>query len=151
MPGWGVVATALGLVVAQGSGAALPAIDGEARATATWRAWSGPDGQSGRQIFAPLEGVLSFPIGAAEFDLTLKTGFVAAAYEGYGFDGSVKTWTDTVVGLNFGFPDAFATEGLRPFLVLDVNLPTGQATLTGLEKLALMDPDLADWCATARG
>lgn len=134
----------MALLLCGAAHAATPLPVDEGGLDANLRGWSGPDGQSGHQLFLPLSAAIAIPSKDLEIDLTLKSGFAAAYYEGYGVDGSVRTWTDTVVGLNFGVPGALDTPQLRLFLLVDVNLPTGKATLRGDEKLALMDPDLAD-------
>ncbi|WP_133260423.1 hypothetical protein [Rhodovulum sp. BSW8] len=103
-------------------------------------------GESGRQIFAPLQ----FTYSTQRWDLGLKTAFIDSERESdfSGGSGRVTSLTDTAVS---GTYRAYAgnptwLQGRRATLAInaDINLPTGQSQLAGDEKNAVFDSFIVD-------
>lgn len=113
----------------------------------TWRSWEQQDGDaSGWQIVAPLSLTMSTKLGEKLiFDGSIRGAHITSDYENIvastPVEGHISTFSDTTLGGTFTY---LGIKGLEPFLTIDMNLPTGTATLHGEEKNAIMDPDLVD-------
>jgi hypothetical protein len=121
--------------------AAGDAPKGEIAQQVSYKFWSldGSD-DDGWQMVAPLDVTYTFDIGAkGRLDFSGRTAYVMSHNNSPLAEGSVETLTDTVIGATVSTD---WMPNLQPFMTLDVNLPTGLATLHGSQKSAVMDPDL---------
>lgn len=119
----------------QGSSQIIPEI--------TYRSWeSDSDGASGWQIFAPLTATTSQKLDEhIILDASIRGAYIVSDHESPTGSGRVSTFADTTLGATVTYT---AEKGIEPFITIDLNLPTGLATLHGAEKNAIMDPDLVE-------
>lgn len=98
------------------------------------------DGAKGWQIVTPLTASASRkPLPELALDISMRTAYIVSVNETDGASGRYTGPSDT----NFGISLALLDQGWwQPFVTIDLNLPTGQETLAGREKRAIMDPDL---------
>jgi hypothetical protein len=105
--------------------------------------WNDDLGNNGSQYVAPV----TFTYNQGNFDLGLRTAYINSSLDGViTFDGQkvgtrkgdVSTTSDTSVTLAYTLKNLSAPIRFN----LDFNLPTGQATLVGSERNALMDGSL---------
>jgi hypothetical protein len=131
---------------AQASGGSSQAIP-----QASFRYWDRQDGDAtGWQLVTPLSITSSVKLEEKLiFDASIRVAHIISDYNATVLmagiptpvHGRVDAFSDTVLG---GTLTYLGMSGLEPFLTIDLNLPTGQETLFGSEKNAIMDPDLVD-------
>ena len=110
-----------------------------------------PDGKPGHgwEFYQPFAIELSGkPSDTFNVDVTVRGGWVKAVQSTTGLSGSVQSFTDTVAS---GTLTYLGWEGVQPFVSLNANLPTGQATLLGSAANARMDPDFVDIATFGEG
>ncbi len=104
---------------------------------------------SGWQMLAPLAYVGTYQLSpSVDVDVHGKTAWVAAETKAFGSSFDYSGLTDTVVGATFT-GTGYAT--WQPFLTVDFNLPTGNASLDFNEAATLADPDLVDLARYGEG
>lgn len=110
-----------------------------------------PDGTPGHgwEFYQPFAVQLSGkPVDTLNVDFTIRGGWVKAVQSTTGLSGSVQTVTDTVMSSTLTY---LGWQGIQPFVSLNANLPTGQATLLGPAVNARMDPDFVDIATFGEG
>ena len=96
----------------------------------------------GWEVYIPFATQLTGkPVNDLSVDLVVRGGWVKAAQTTTGLSGEVATSTDTAVSFNTTY---LGWQGLRPFIALSANLPTGKSALFGTSVNARMDPDLVE-------
>jgi hypothetical protein len=106
-------------------------------------------GGSGSEIYVPfalqLNGRL---VPDVKLSIIGRGGWVSARQGTAGLSGEVATTTDTVVNATFTY---LGLNGIRPFLSLNTNIPTGRSALFGSAAFARMDGDLVDIASFGEG
>jgi hypothetical protein len=104
---------------------------------------------SGWQMLAPLAYVGTYELSPTfDIDLHAKTAYVAAHTNFFGSDFNYSGLTDSVVGATV---TATGYSGWQPFVTLDLNVPTGDPSLTFEQSATLADPDLVDLARYGEG
>jgi hypothetical protein len=102
--------------------------------------WNDELGNRGNQVVMPLTGTYS----KGNFDLGLRTAYIRSQFRGNlildnvvigSRQGDVSTWSDTSLSMAYTLKQSRVPVRFN----LDVNVPTGKATLKGDEKNAIMD------------
>jgi hypothetical protein len=102
--------------------------------------WNDELGNRGNQVVMPLTGTYS----KGNFDLGLRTAYIKSQFKGNLIldnvvigerQGDVSTWSDTSLSMAYTLKQSKVPVRFN----LDVNVPTGKATLKGDEKNAIMD------------
>jgi opacity protein-like surface antigen len=100
-----------------------------------------PSSGSGSEIYTPYATQLTGQNNDWKIELLGRGGWVEARQTTTGLNGYVQTATDTVASATFTY---LGMQGLQPFAALEMNLPTGLASLPANSVAAQMDPDLVD-------
>jgi hypothetical protein len=106
-------------------------------------------GGRGSEIYVPFALQLNGRL-APDLKLSIigRGGWVSARQDTAGLSGEVATTTDTVVNATFTY---LGFNGIRPFLSLNTNIPTGQSAVFGSAAFARMDGDLVDIASFGEG
>jgi hypothetical protein len=93
--------------------------------------WNNKDGDRGNQVVTPITATYS----QGGFDAGVRSAYINSQFRGVtGARGDVSTWSDTE--LKLGYTAGSAQTSVR--VGVDMNLPTGRATLGDEEKNAVM-------------
>jgi opacity protein-like surface antigen len=100
-----------------------------------------PAAGSGSEFYIPYATLLTGQTNDWKIELLGRGGWVEARQTTAGFFGQVQTATDTVASATITY---LGMQGLQPFAAVEMNLPTGLASLPANAVAAQMDPDLVD-------
>jgi opacity protein-like surface antigen len=100
-----------------------------------------PSSGSGSELYIPYATQLTGQNNDWKIELLGRGGWVEARQTTSGLTGYVQTATDTVASATFTY---LGMQGLQPFAAVELNLPTGLASLPANAIAAQMDPDLVD-------
>lgn len=100
-----------------------------------------PSSGSGSELYIPYATQLTGQNNDWKIELLGRGGWVEARQTTTGLTGYVQTATDTVASATFTY---LGMQGLQPFAAVEMNLPTGLASLPANSVAAQMDPDLVD-------
>lgn len=103
---------------------------------------------SGSELYIPYATQLVGQTENFKFEILGRGGWVRARQSTTGLTGEVATATDTVAS---GTVTYLGLQGFQPFAALELNLPTGMASLPGTAVHARMDPDLVDIASFGEG
>ena len=103
---------------------------------------------SGSELYIPYALQVAGHPGDAKVELLWRGGWVQARQSTAGIAGEVSTATDTVASATVTY---LGIQGIQPFAALEMNLPTGSASLPGTAANARMDPDLVDVASFGEG
>jgi hypothetical protein len=92
--------------------------------------WNDKDGNRCNQVVTPITATYS----QGGFDAGVRSAYINSQFRGAKGRGDVSTWSDTE--LKLGYTSGSAQTSAR--VGVDMNLPTGRATLRGDEKNAVM-------------
>ncbi len=95
----------------------------------------------GHQIYMPLSLSLVGTMPEFKFEGVIRGGYVNAKQTTLGAQGSVSTATDTLLSATMTY---LGIPGFQPFVSLNLNLPTGKATLLNYPFSPRLDPDFVD-------
>jgi hypothetical protein len=97
---------------------------------------------SGSQWYVPFAlQIAGKPTQDFKVQFLARGGWVRSQQSTAGLNGSVETFTDTVMS---GTVTYLGLNGIQPFVSLNVNAPTGRSALFGAAANARMDPDLVE-------
>jgi hypothetical protein len=96
--------------------------------------WNDKDGNRGNQVVTPITATYS----QGGFDAGVRSAYINSQFRGAKGRGDVSTWSDTE--LKLGYTAGSAQTSAR--VSLDMNLPTGRATLRGTDNNAVMKDTL---------
>lgn len=129
-----------GTAFADGSSTIFKKFEWSSDTNSEFVAWGGPSNSNGYQVFSTENFGLSTSLqNDLNIDFAVKGGHIVSHSGTAGSEGTVSTLVDTTFHTMVSY-DGF--ERFQPFVTLDMNLPTGRATLYGSEKNAIMDRDL---------
>jgi opacity protein-like surface antigen len=100
-----------------------------------------PSSGSGSELYIPYATQLTGQNNDWKIELLGRGGWVEARQTTTGLNGYVQTATDTVASATFTY---LGMQGLQPFAAVEMNLPTGLASLPANAVAAQMDPDLVE-------
>jgi opacity protein-like surface antigen len=100
-----------------------------------------PSAGSGSELYIPYATQLVGQTNDWKIELLGRGGWVEARQTTTGLTGYVQTATDTVGSATVTY---LGMQGLQPFAAVEMNLPTGLASLPANAVAAQMDPDLVD-------
>jgi hypothetical protein len=108
------------------------------------------DGRGGgSEIYIPYAlQLVGRPNDDFKIELLGRAGWVWAHQWTSGLSGEVSTATDTVAS---GTVTYYGFNGIQPFVSINLNIPTGQSSLSGTAANARMDPDLVDIASFGEG
>jgi hypothetical protein len=107
-----------------------------------------PFSGSGSELYIPYATQLTGQNNDWKIELLGRGGWVEARQTTTGLTGYVQTATDTVTSATFTY---LGMRGLQPFAAVEMNLPTGLASLPTNALAAQMDPDLVDIATFGEG
>jgi opacity protein-like surface antigen len=107
-----------------------------------------PSAGSGSEVYTPYATQLTGQNNDWKIELLGRGGWVEARQTTTGLTGYVQTATDTVASATFTY---LGMQGLQPFAAVEMNLPTGLASLPANAIAAQMDPDLVDIATFGEG
>jgi opacity protein-like surface antigen len=100
-----------------------------------------PFSGSGSELYIPYATQLTGQNNDWKIELLGRGGWVEARQTTTALTGFVQTATDTVASATITY---LGLQGLQPFAAVEMNLPTGLASLPANSIAAQMDPDLVD-------
>lgn len=103
---------------------------------------------SGAELYTPYAMQLVGQGNDFKIEMLARGGYVWARQSTAGLTGTVGTATDTVTSTTITY---LGVPAIQPFISLDLNLPTGLASLTPTQVNARMDPDLVDVATFGEG
>jgi opacity protein-like surface antigen len=103
---------------------------------------------SGYELYTPYATQLTGQSNDWKVELLGRGGWVEAHQTTQGLTGQVQTATDTVASATFTY---LGMSGVQPFAAVELNLPTGLASLPDNGVNARMDPDLVDIATFGEG
>jgi opacity protein-like surface antigen len=103
---------------------------------------------SGSEIYTPYASQLVGQTNDFKIELLGRGGWVDARQTTAGLTGQVQTATDTVASATITY---LGVNGVQPFATVEMNLPTGLASLPPTAVNARMDPDLVDIASFGEG
>lgn len=105
--------------------------------------WKDDVGNSGYQFIQPY----TFTFKDQQFEYGLRTAYIVSENKSANASGRVAAWSDTALSVAY----ANRNEAWPVRYNLDLNLPTGKATLTGNQKYAIMDNALVQQTRLGEG